>query len=109
MNTALTGKTQIKRYKKIFSLSLFLFFVTLVARIFCANQLVVKNKDLRDLHQKKVTLEKEISNLTFTDSRLSSLSYVEKRAEELGYIYLNESLLSLDLEAPVPVAALSIH
>lgn len=97
------------KYKVLFFFSVGLFAVSVLGRMYCSNHLVVKNEELRVLHMEKIELEKEISSLKYQDSQLSSLSYVESKALELGFVPLSESLLSLNVDAPLPVAALSVQ
>jgi cell division protein FtsB len=100
---------EIKKYKTWFVISLVFFMLCLLGRVYCSNRLVVKNGDLKYLYNKKVELEKQISSLKYEESRLSSLGYLESRARELGFVPMNDSLMSLNLDAPVPVAVLPVQ
>lgn len=94
-------------YKVLFSVSLCLFIASIGLRIYCSSNMAVRNNELKALYDKKLELEKEITNLTYIDSNLSSLKYVEKNAFDLGFIKMDSNLKALDPYASTSVAVLS--
>jgi len=97
----------LKFYKTCCFVSFVLFSLGIASRMYFSNKLVVKNQDLKSLSEAKASLEKEVALLSFEDANLSSPQYIESQAGKLGFEDMKESLLSLDLNAPLPVAALS--
>lgn len=82
------------------------FALSLSIRMFYAGQIIVKNKTLDELYKKKITLEKEVSFLSFEDSNLSSMSRVEEEAKKLGFIEMSDNFIALDPNAASTVAVL---
>ena len=81
--------------------------ISIVFRIYSANIIVVKNSELKTLNTRKSDLEREVSRLSYVDSTYSTLSDIEKKARSLGFTDYSESLLSLNPNSPIPVAAIS--
>ena len=94
-------------YRSVSFLSFGILLVSVVFRIYCSNQISVKNEELKDLYVYKKDLQKEITMLEYIDTTLSSLSEVEKRASLLGFVEQEGALLSINTKVQIPVAALS--
>jgi cell division protein FtsL len=71
--------------KNILTLSVCLFLVTFVAQVFVSNKLAVEGKGMVALYEKRLTLEKEISEMQLEQSSHASLSYIEEKSKELGF------------------------
>lgn len=102
-NTITTKSTKIL---KIFTHLTFCFlFGSVLFRIYCANDIAIKNEEFRNLFSQKKELEKELTKLKFIDANLSSLTDIESRALKIGFIEYNDSLAMINTKEPIPVAA----
>ena len=97
------------KYKIVSIATFVLFAVTFLARLYFSGIFATKNDELKDLYEKKISLEKEITRLSYEDSRLSSLNYIVNSAQGLGFVEMKGNLLSLDLKSSSPLAANSIR
>lgn len=87
--------SSLKIYKVLCSLSVMLFFVSLLFQVHISNATALKGKDFAELYEKKRAVEKEIAYLEFLDSNYSSMEYIEQKAQMLGYVKLTEPLLTI--------------
>lgn len=94
--------------KAIFHMSIVLCVASVGAKLYCSNDLAIKNQELKDAATRQTQLEKEVAELTYVDSSLSSMSYIEEAAKKLGFVDMRDSLLSLDLRTPYQAAAVTV-
>jgi len=103
----LNNENCIKRYKRVYRCSFCVLALSILCRIYFSNLLASENSELQSLYSEKSSLEKEMSKLSYVGSELSSLKNLEERALKLGFEQMKEPLVSLDLNAPFPIASLA--
>jgi len=100
-------KLSTKTWKITFFTSSVIFALALGVKLFLCGFLAVKNGELKDTFIARDYLKKEISDLNYESSRLSRMEFIEERARKIGFVEMEESLLSLDINAPDQVATLT--
>ena len=93
--------------KTIFNISIVVCVVSIGAKLYCSNELAVKNQQLKDASTPQAQLQTEVTDLAFVDSSLSSMSSIEQAATKLGFIDMKDSLVSLDLNTPYQASAVT--
>ncbi len=76
----------INKSNTLLLLSSVIFFCSLFGQIYVTNKLAVKGKEMVELESKKISLEKQISELQLEQTSLTSLSYIEQEALKMGFI-----------------------
>ena len=82
-------------FKYVFVASIVAFFASLFVQLQTSNKTALKGKDFLILHDRKVSLEKEIAYLRYQDSTHSSLESIEERAKKMGFVKMSEPLVKL--------------
>jgi cell division protein FtsL len=85
----------IKSYKLITIGMMVFMFASLLFQIAYTNSVALKGDEFSSLNSKKSALEKEITLLSFEDSKLTSINYISEKAKSLGFISNNSALLSI--------------
>ncbi len=86
----------IKAYKLITVGMMVFMFASLLFQIIYTNSVALKGDEFSSLNSKKSALEKELTLLTFEDSRLTSINYISEKAKNLGFIANNSPVLSIN-------------
>ena len=92
--------------KTFLVLSIFLFAIGALTKMFLSTNIAIKSGELKNLFEQKSQLEKEVSKLSYENASISSITSVEERAKKLGFVEMKDRLLSLDPHAPIQVASL---
>jgi len=90
--------------RKIYTMSLIVFVVSVLVKLYFSNSLVSDNRHLNELSLKRDDLQKEISRLTYVENNLSALNILEQRAYSLGFVKMTDSLISLDINTSTAIA-----
>jgi len=96
-----------KIFKAIFIFSVFSFVSSVGCKLYFCNSIVIKNEEFEKAFAKRENLEKEIEKLSYESSKLSSIVYIEDTAKEMGFVEMTDGITSIDLDAPIQVAALT--
>lgn len=93
--------------KAILFVCVMAFILSLGFRIHSSSKLAARNQELKHLSDRKIELEKQLALMEYEDSKYSSLQNVEAAAYTQGFIKSTSPLLTLDINAGTPMAALS--